>query len=540
MPPESDPRLLYALLAPLIGAGLVMATGKKPNLREAVSFIAACTLFGFVASLIPDVLAHKTVHFTVFQLIPADSSGFYKGLSLSLRADGLSMVFAVAASFLWILAVFYASGYMRAHHEANQTRFNACFALALFGAVGGAFADNLLTLYFFYEIVSVSTYPLVAHHQDEESYAGAQKYLVYLTTTAKALILPAMELIYVLSGTLDFAQNANTGILPSGIHNGIVIALYIACILGFAKNGVMPFHSWLPSAMVAPTPVSALLHAVAVVKIGVFATVRVMLYVFGVDLMDRLHLGLPTACFVSITILLGSVIALSKDNLKARLAYSTVSQLSYVILGVALLNPIGIEGGLFHIAAHAFSKITLFFCAGAIYIVTHKKNISEMGGLGRQMPWTFGAFAVAALSMIGAPPVAGFVSKLYMLVGSLEAHSYFGIGSYFILAVLIGSSLLNAAYFAPVVYHAFFGKPATVAGHGGHSDDDGHSHQHSDHSHGDANPHSAIADPHSAAHGAAGEAPLTMLIPLCITAAISVVIGIYPDLIMKFVEGIAK
>jgi multicomponent Na+:H+ antiporter subunit D len=538
MPTESDPRLLYALLAPLIGAGLVMATGKKPNLREAVSFIAACTLFGFVASLVPDVLAHKTVHFTVFQLIPqsADTS-FYKGLSLSLRADGLSMVFALAASFLWIVAVFYAAGYMRGHQEANQTRFNACFALALFGAVGGAFADNLLTLYFFYEIVSVSTYPLVAHHQDEESYAGAQKYLVYLTTTAKALILPAMVLIYVLSGTLDFAHNANTGILPAGIHNGIIIALYVACILGFAKNGVMPFHSWLPSAMVAPTPVSALLHAVAVVKIGVFATVRVMLYIFGVDLMDQLHLGLPTACFVSITILLASVIALSKDNLKARLAYSTVSQLSYVILGVALLNPIGVEGGLFHIAAHAFSKITLFFCAGAIYVVTHKKNISEMGGLGRQMPWTFGAFAVAALSMIGAPPVAGFISKLYMLVGSLEASSYF------ILAVLIGSSLLNAAYFAPVVYHAFFGKPATAAaGHGGHSDDDGHSHQHNDHTHGhgDVNPHSAIADPHSAAHGAAGEAPLSMLIPLCITAAISVVIGIYPDLIMKFVEGIAQ
>ncbi|HLP10008.1 MAG TPA: monovalent cation/H+ antiporter subunit D family protein [Opitutaceae bacterium] len=513
---ESDPRLVYALLAPLLGAGLVMATGKKPNLREAISFLAACTLFGFVASLVPDVLHGKTVHFTVAQLLPA--TGRFQGLSFALRADGLSMVFALAASFLWIIAVFYAAGYMRGHHEANQTRFNTCFALALFGAVGGAFADNLFTLYFFYEVVSVSTYPLVAHHQDEEGYAGAQKYLVYLTTTAKALILPAMVLIYVLSGTLDFAHNANTGILPAGAHNGIIIALYAACILGFAKNGVMPFHSWLPSAMVAPTPVSALLHAVAVVKIGVFSTVRVMLYVFGVDLMDRLHLGLPTACFVSITILLGSVIALSKDNLKARLAYSTVSQLSYVILGVALLNPTGVEGGLFHIAAHAFSKITLFFCAGAIYVTAHKKDISEMGGLGRQMPWTFGAFAVAALSMIGAPPVAGFVSKLYMLVGSLEAHSYF------ILAVLIGSSLLNAAYFAPVVYHAFFGKPAAAAA--GHGVVD-HDHSHDAHGHG-----------HD--HHGHGEAPLSMLIPLCISAVISVVIGLYPDLIMQFVKGIVQ
>jgi len=516
----NDSRLLYAILAPLIGAGLVMATGKKPNLRESCSFLAAAALFGIVASLIPDVLEAskngQTLHYTLFQLLP--------GLSLSLRADGLSMIFAVAASFLWVLAVFYAAGYMRGLHEHAQTRFNACFALALFGAIGGAFADNLLTLYFFYEVVSVSTYPLVAHHQDEEGYEGARKYLIYLTTTAKALILPAMVLIYVLSGTLDFATNAHTGILPAGVHNGVIIALYAACILGFAKNGVMPFHSWLPSAMVAPTPVSALLHAVAVVKIGVFATVRVMLYVFGTDLMTRLNLGLPTAYFVSFTILVGSIIALSKDNLKARLAYSTVSQLSYVILGVALLNPVGIEGGLFHIAAHAFSKITLFFCAGAIYVVTHKKNISELGGLGRQMPWTFAAFAIAALSMIGAPPVAGFTSKLYMLVGSLEA------GSIGILVVLIGSSLLNAAYFAPVVYHAFFGKPPAAApavadAHGGH---------------GDADPHSAIADPHCAAHGATGEAPLAMLIPLCLTAAISAVIGFCPGIFMQFAEAVLK
>jgi len=262
--------------------------------------------------------------------------------------------------------------------------------------------------------------------------------------------------------------------------------------------------------MVAPTPVSALLHAVAVVKVGVFSTVRVMLYVFGVDLMGRLHLGLPTAYFVSITILVGSVVALSKDNLKARLAYSTVSQLSYVILGVALLNPTGVSGGLFHIAAHAFSKITLFFCAGAIYVTTHKKDISEMGGLGRQMPWTFGAFALAALSMIGVPPVAGFTSKLYLLVGSLEA------GSIGILVVLIASALLNAAYFAPVVYHAFFGQPAVPAAAAA---PDGHGHGHAP----------AVRT---------GEAPLAMLIPLCLTAVISVALGLYPDLFMQFASAV--
>ena len=447
METPSDLRLLLAVLAPLVGAGLVMATGKRPNLREACSFLAAATLFIVVASMIPCVRAGHTLHFTLFQLLP--------GLSFSLRADALSMIFAVTASFLWVLTVFYSAGYMRGLGEHAQTRFSTCFALALFGAIGCAFSDNLLTLYLFYEIVSITTYPLVAHHQDEEGYEGGRKYLVYLTTAAKGLILPAMVLIYVLSGTLDFATNAHAGILPANVHNGVIIILYVCCLLGFAKNAVMPLHHWLPGAMVAPTPVSALLHAVAVVKVGVFSTVRVMLYVFGVDLMDRLHLGLPTAYFVAVA------------------------------------------GGLFHIAAHAFAKITLFFCAGAIYVATRKKKISELNGLGRAMPFTFGAFALASLSMIGAPPVGGFVSKLYLFVGALDA------GSLGILVVLVASSLLNAAYFAPVVYQAFFGPPSA----------------------GDADQHYQ-------------EAPLAMLVPLCLTAVISVVIGICPDFFMHFAQAV--
>ncbi len=502
MAPVSDIRLLFAILAPLAGAGLVMATGKKPNLREACSFVAACTLFGLTFWMAQDVLAGKTLHYTLFSLLP--------GLSFSLRADALSMIFAVAASFLWILAVFYSAGYMRGHHEPKQTRFNACFALALFGAMGCAFSDNLLTLYLFYEIVSVSTYPLVAHHQDEEGYAGGRKYLVYLTTTAKALVLPAMVLTFVLVGNLDFAHGAAAGIIPAGTDRWLVTGLFFAFLFGFAKNGIMPFHSWLPSAMVAPTPVSALLHAVAVVKVGVFSTVRVMLHVFGTDTMQAANLGLPTAYIVSFTILVASIIALSKDNLKARLAYSTVSQLSYIILGVALLTPLGIQGGLFHIAGHAFAKITLFFCAGAIYVTAHKKNISELDGLGRQMPWTFAAFGLAALSMIGAPPVGGFISKWYLLVGSLQAHAYV------ILGVLIASTLLNAAYFAPIVYRAFFGHPAAAA----HGHDDAHA-AHDDHHH----------------HG---EAAPAMLIPLCITAAISVALGFYPDFFLKLANAVLQ
>ena len=259
----------------------------------------------------------------------------------------------------------------------------------------------------------------------------------------------------------------------------------------------LPFHHWLPGAMVAPTPVSALLHAVAVVKVGVFCTTRVMLYIFGVDTMAALNLGIPTAYFVGFTIIAASIIALSKDNLKARLAYSTVSQLSYIIMGVALLTVPGIQGGLIHIVNHGFSKITLFFCAGAIYVAAHKKNISEMEGLGKVMPYTFGAFAVASLSMIGAPPVAGFITKWNLLVGSIQAHQ---VG---LVLLLLTSTLLNAAYFLPVTYRAFFGKrPADE-------------------------PYTGIR-----------EAPLSMLIPILIACTISVIIGIWPNFMMQFVKAV--
>jgi len=479
--------LLLAVMIPLVGSFCVMLLKNDPNLREFVSSCASVLLFVIVCSFVPAVRAGQTLRYELFHLLP--------GLSITLRADAFSMIFALVASSLWMIAVFYSMGYMRSLHEHAQTRFNACFALAIFGAMGVALSDNLFTLYLFYEIVSLCTYPLVAHHQDSEGYSGAQKYIMYLTTTAKMLLLPAMILIYVLVGNLDFPHNISNGMLPADTRSWIVTMLYVFCLFGFAKNGLMPLHHWLPGAMVAPTPVSALLHAVAVVKVGVFCTARAMLYVFGVNTMHRLHLGIPTAYFVSFTIIMASVIALSKDNLKARLAYSTISQLAYIILGVALLSPHGIDGGLIHIVNHAFSKITLFFVAGAIYVVTRKKNISEMSGLGRSMPFTFGAFAVASLSMIGVPPVAGFTTKWYLLVGSMEAHQ---VG---ILVVLIASTVLNVAYFAPIAFQAFFGKR-----------------------------------PEGEAETGIHEAPLSMLIPLLITAAVTVVIGIKPDFMMQFIK----
>ncbi len=483
----SSVKLLITLLVPLIGTLGVMFMGKNENIREGISSVSSIILFLLVASMIPTVLSGKTLIFHMFSILP--------GVTVTLRADAMSMIFALVASSLWTIAVFYSMGYMRAHHEHAQTRFNACFALAIFGAIGVAFSDNLFTLYLFYEIVSICTYPLVAHHQDAEGYNGARKYIIYLTTTAKAFLLPALILIYVLTGTLDFAPNISTGIFPPDVNKSLVIMLYIFCLFGFAKNGVMPFHHWLPGAMVAPTPVSALLHAVAVVKVGVFCTTRVMLYVFGVDTMHALNLGIPTAYFVGFTVIMASILALSKNNLKERLAYSTISQLSYIIMGVALLTPAGIDGGLIHIVNHAFAKITLFFCAGAIYIAAHKKDISDMGGLGKTMPFTFGAFAIASLSMIGAPPVGGFITKWNLLVGSIQAHQ---IG---ILLILIASTMLNVGYFAPITIKAFFGKR-----------------------------------PEGETFQGIKEAPLSMLIPILIACTVSVLLGIFPNFMMQFVK----
>jgi multicomponent Na+:H+ antiporter subunit D len=481
------------LLLPLALTGLapfaIWFNRHNENRREAVSFIAAAATFLVMLTFVPGVLAGHVYSYTLFTILP--------GITVSFGLDGLGIIFALIAPFLWGLATSYNVGYMRGLNEHAQTRYYFCFAIAIFGAVGVAFASNIFTLYLFYEVITVFTYPLVAHHQDAEGFAGARKYLVYLMGTSKLFLLPAMVLTYVLCGTLDMnLNNVLDGIFPADVvalHPNLVRLTYVLYICGLAKAALMPFHNWLPSAMVAPTPVSALLHAVAVVKAGVFSVSRVVLSGFGLETMNNLGLGMPTAYLAAFTIVVASLIALTKDDIKARLAYSTVSQLSYVIIGVTMLTPMAVQGGLMHIANHAFSKITLFFAAGAIYVVTHQKKISQMNGLGRKMPWTFGAFALASLSMIGMPPVSGFVSKWYLVNGALQA------GQLWLLLALLLSTALNAGYFVPIIYRAFFKAPVI-----------------------------GIED--------YKEAPLTMVVPLCFTALMSLVLGIYPQLFQDFIR----
>jgi len=436
--------MYWALVIPLAGAVLIATLGRWPNVREAVTLATGVALFWFVASLLPHVLAGTTPGVLMVRLLPG-------GLSLVLRLEPLGMLFALVASGLWIVTSLYSLGYMRGHGEAHQTRFYVCFAVSICAAMGVALAGNLLTLFLFYEVLTLSTYPLVSHHGTPKAMKGARTYLGILVTTSVAFLLLAVAWTWVLAGTLDFRVG---GILAGRASDGVLLVLLALFVFGTGKAALMPVHRWLPAAMVAPTPVSALLHAVAVVKAGVFTIMKVVIYVFGLDLLTTTGISVWLMYAAGFTVIAGSLVAMAQDNLKRRLAYSTVSQLSYIVLGAALANAWGVVGGSMHILMHAFGKITLFFCAGAIYVAAHKTEISDMRGLGRAMPITMTAFLIGALSVIGVPPLGGSWSKWYLALGALDA------GQILFVAVLMVSSLLNIAYLVPIPIRAFFSKPA--------------------------------------------------------------------------------
>lgn len=470
--------LLVAVLLPVAGAGAVLALGRWPNLREGATLTTGAALFAVVASLLEPVLAGERPRFDLGEVLP--------GVQLALEVEPLGLVFALVASFLWIVTSLYAIGYMRGHHEENQTRFFVFFAIAIAGAMGVAFSANLFTLFAFYEALTLCTFPLVTHHQTQEAKRAGRVYLGILLGTSVGLQLLAIIWTWQLAGTVEFEAG---GILAGTASMGVLGTILVLYVFGVGKAAVMPFHRWLPAAMVAPTPVSALLHAVAVVKAGVFTILKVSVYVFGLDLIGTLATAPWLAWAAAATILLGSLVAFTKDNLKARLAYSTVSQLSYIVLGALLGNQLGIIGGGMHIAMHAFGKITLFFAAGAIMVAAHETDISRMRGLGRTMPITFGAFFIGALSIVGVPPAGGAWSKWYLGMGTIEA------GHLGLLAVLMVSSLLSLVYLLEVPVRAFFSAPPVDAHHG-----DG-----------------------------TREAPLPALIAMVITALATVALFLHPD-----------
>ena len=373
------------------------------------------------------------------------------GLELAFRIEPLGMLFALIASTLWIINSIYSIGYMRGNNETGQTQFYVCFAVALSSTMALAFSANLFTLFLAYEVLTISTYPLVTHKGTPEAIKGGRVYLMLLIGTSMSLFLPAIMLTWGVAGTLDFAAG---GIIPTDGDNALapilVAGLLALFIFGIGKAAVMPIHFWLPAAMVAPTPVSALLHAVAVVKAGVFTVLKVVVYVFGIETLTNTGANEWIVYLSAFCVLMASIIAMNQDNLKARLAYSTVSQLSYIVLGAALASVASVTGGALHILMHAFAKITLFFCAGAIYVAHKKTEISQLDGIGRKMPLTMFAFLVGTLSIVGLPPFGGTWSKWYLALGALDA------GFIFAMAVFMISSLLNIAYLVPIVTRAFF------------------------------------------------------------------------------------
>lgn len=468
--------LALILLTPLLGVVGILAANRQPNLREAITLITSLTLLFLVSGLVSPVLDGMR---------PTLELGtIFNGIPIVLTVEPLGMLFMLIASTLWIVNSIYSIGYMRGNKEKHQTRFYVFFAVSIAMTMGLAMSGNLLTLFIFYEMLTLSTYPLVTHAGTEKARLGGRTYLGILISTSIGLFLVAILWTWVVAGTLEFRPG---GILAGKLNGPEVGLLLFLFMFGIGKAALMPIHRWLPAAMVAPTPVSALLHAVAVVKAGVFTVVKVIVYVFGLDLLNAEPSTEWLVWVASASVLIASMIALKQDNLKRRLAYSTISQLGYVTLAAAIMAPLSIIGAAMHIAAHAFGKITLFFAAGSIYTAAHKDSVSQLDGIGRRMPWTMGAFTIGALSMIGVPPTAGFLSKWYIMQGAWQADLWA------VVVVLTLSTLLNAGYFLPIVYRAFFKAPP------------------------------ADAEPH-------GEAPLAIVLALSVTALGTLVLFFLPQI----------
>jgi len=485
--------IVASVLLPLISAVLVVACRQRPNLRETVTLVSGGLLLATVSLLVGSVDTRPAIN--LIDVIPGSIDR--SAIAIGFHVEPLGLLFALLASGLWIATSVYSIGYMRSHGEQHQTRFYVCFAIAIAAVMGIAFARNLLTLFLFYEVLTLSTYPLVTHHGTEAAKRAGRTYLGILMGTSIVGLLLAILWTWQLAGTLEFK--------PGGILDGHVDPLTAGLLLalfafGTGKAALMPLHRWLPAAMVAPTPVSALLHAVAVVKAGVFTILKVGVYIFGIDLLGRGGSSVWLMYVAGGTLLTASLIALTRDNLKERLAYSTISQLAYIVLGISLATESGVIGSGMHIVMHAFGKITLFFCAGAILIGAHKTRVSELDGLGRRMPWTFAAFSIGALSVIGLPPAGGCWSKWFLALGTVEA------GQWPLLGALMISSLLSIAYLAPIPLRAFLRDPVDVA-------DDA---------------------------SAGGEAPLACVIPLCLTAAGCVVLFFNADSIYQFLSSVTS
>jgi multicomponent Na+:H+ antiporter subunit D len=433
---------LFVLLTSLVTALLIFALGEEQQrLRTTLNMAGAALKIALIAVITMGVLEGREYE-TRWSWLP--------GLDFVLRVDPISLLFAALSSLLWLLTTIYAIGYLEG--SPHRSRFFGFFGLCVTATMGVALAGNLITFFIFYEMLTVATYPLVIHRATPRALAAGRTYLLY-TLGGGTVLLAGVAWLQTFAGPVEFASG---GVLDEFAvsHRGALVGVFVLLMIGLGvKAAIVPLHGWLPVAMVAPAPVSALLHAVAVVKAGAYGIVRVVYDLYGLELSFALGVLTPLAVAASFTIVYGSIRALSEGELKRRLAYSTVSQLSYIVLGVAIFGPMATMGGLVHLMHQGFMKITLFFCAGNLAETLGIHHVHEMRGVARRMPLTMGAFTIAAFGMMGVPPLAGFISKWHLGVGGVQADQPW------VILVLAASSLLNAMYFLPIVLTAWF--PAT-------------------------------------------------------------------------------
>jgi multicomponent Na+:H+ antiporter subunit D len=490
---------LLVLLLPLLGAAGTMVLRDRPPARELCGVAAGVVQLGIIATMVPRVLDGGTISFTISTFLPE--------AALGLRVDALGVVLAGTSSLLWILTTVYSMGYLGTGPDHALARFHIYFGLTIAATMGVAFSVNLLTLYLFYEALTIITYPLVTYARTPEAAQGGKRYLAYQLGTGVAFLLPAIVLTYTQSGTFDFIPG---GMFDADAGGPLLVIVYVLFLAGIAKAALLPVHAWLPAAMVAPVPVSALLHAVAVVNVGVFTVFRIVLDVFGTDLTAELRLGAITLVVTSVTILMASLYALRLDNLKAILAYSTIGQLSYMILGVALLTDAGRTGGVLHLVGHAFAKITLFFAVGSVYLASHRTAVSELRGIGRRMPWTMGAFVIGGLSIVGLPPTVGFIAKYFLFLGAADA------GQWLVIAVLSISTVLSAGYYLRVMRVALLEPPSAIGTR----------------TFGNGAP--MLREP------SITESPALIVGPLLVTAALTLLLGVAPGALLELVRVAAR
>jgi multicomponent Na+:H+ antiporter subunit D len=440
--------LLVLLSSFVPGLIIIFLDEERVSLRTTLNIAGAVAKLVFVALMLYGVM-HQQIYSWELQVMP--------GLSLTLVGDPLALLFITLSAVLWLVTTIYAIGYLEG--SPNRSRFFAFFSLCVTATAGIALAGDLFTFIVFYEALTWATYPLVVHRGTDGSMRAGRIYLAY-TVTGGTVLLAGIVWLYSITGTLTFVDG---GFVEAAVDGRLteVRVIFVLLIAGLGvKAALVPLHGWLPVAMAAPAPVSALLHAVAVVKAGAFGIVRVLYSVFGIEYATIIGVAQYLALAAAVTIVFGSIRALSQDDLKKRLAYSTVSQVSYITLGVATLGPMATLGGLVHLVHQGLMKITLFFCAGNLAEVHGVKKVSELAGAARRMPYTMAAFTLGAFGMIGLPPTAGFISKLHLGIGGVQA------GQPWVVAVLVGSSVLNAAYFLPIIYRAYFVDPDADATRG--------------------------------------------------------------------------